>query len=332
MNLTTQSDYAMVAVAGCCGATAITLSVHLMCAHLYYWREPRAQLPIVRILMLVPVYVLLGCATILFPDYALFLVLLRESYESFALYEFFRLVIHYFLVEAPRCRALVDQAAEDASRPRYDDDEEVVDDGADDAETSQFVRYLACYAPVPWPFPFCCLPVALTPGRRFYRLIRVCLFQYLFLRPILSFLAVLLSLRGSYDAERFSPSGPHLWIVLLSNVSIVVAFYALVVFLQLLDRVTGPVHRIFCKFASIKLLVFFVFWQSLLIAVLYWLDLLPPLGTGWSISRSALTLENLILCCELPLLSFWHLWIYSVAPYRLLMEAETTTLAPEERR
>jgi len=325
MNLT-RSEWALYGTSGVCSLVAIAFSVHLMISHLYYWQDARAQLSIVRIVMMVPIYALISWLAILFGNYALYLGLVRDSYESLVLYEFFRLIMHYFIIEAEQHPILAEQ------RHRFNaNDAEwfnlwfAEDDSASDA--SLFVRYLWAFEATAWPFPLCCMP-RLVPDTRFFLAVKVSILQYVFLKPILAFVAVLLSLRGYYRGDVFSFGDSHLWIAVASNVSIAVALFMLVVFYQFLATVIQR-HSPLWKFLSIKLLVFFIFWQSLIINVGYAFNLIAPLYDGWSVARSSTTLENLLICLEMPLLSVAHLWIYSVEPYTPRQVTRSTTLAPE---
>lgn len=284
----TQNEAALYGVSGSLSALAILLSGHLMVRHLLHWHDAAAQLSIVRIVMMIPVYALMSWLAILFGQFAIYFDLIRDAYESLVLYEFFCLLQHHFMQEAAR----------------YFD--------CHDADYT-LADFLRRYEATEWPFPFCCAPL-LTPDHRFFALVRGCLLQYVLLKPVLSFMAVLLSIRGQYQVGHFALNDGFLWISVVSNVSICIALYMLVVFFTLIADVVEP-RGALSQFLSIKILIFFIFWQSLGISALYYFDL-APLFSDWGPLRSQVTLENALICGEVFALAVAHLWIYSVEPYR----------------
>lgn len=285
---TTQNEAVLYGVSGAMSALAIVLSTHLMARHLLHWSDAAAQLSIVRIVMMIPVYALMSWLAILFGQFAIYFDLIRDTYESLVLYEFFCLLQHYFLQEAPHYFDV------------YDAEYTLAD-------------FLRRYEATEWPFPLCQLPL-LSPDHRFFALVRGCVLQYVLLKPVLSFMAVLLSIRGHYLVGHFALQDGFLWIALVSNVSICLALYMLIVFFTLISDVVAP-RGALSQFLSIKILIFFIFWQSLGISALYYFEL-APLISDWGPLRSQVTLENALICGEVLLLSVAHLWIYSVEPYR----------------
>jgi hypothetical protein len=287
-NATTQAELALYGVSGSLALLATVLSAHLMLRHLAHWSDARAQLSIVRIVMMIPVYALMSWLAILFGQYAIYFNLIRDAYESLVLYEFFCLLQHHFMQAAPDYFGVADAGY-------------------------TLADFLRQYEATPWPFPLCQLPL-LVPDHRFFAVVRGCLMQYVLLKPVLSFMAVLLSIRGQYQAGHFALQDGFLWIALVSNLSICLALYMLVVFFTLIARAVAPRGALW-QFLSIKILIFFIFWQSLGISVLYFFELAPLIG-GWDALRSQVTLENTLICGEMLALSIAHLWIYSAEPYR----------------
>ncbi len=284
----TQGELVLYSTSGALAALAILLSGHLMLRHLVHWTEPRAQIPIVRIVMMIPVYALMSWLAIVLAPYAIYFDLIRDAYESLVLYEFFRLLQHHFLEEAPRALGVAEADA-------------------------TLADYLRQYEATPWPFPLCLAPL-LVPDHRFFGVVRGCLLQYVLLKPVLSFMAVLLSIRGQYHAGRLDWHDGYLWIQVVLNLSICLALYMLLVFYRLVSRVVARRNALW-QLLSIKILIFFIFWQSLAISVLCFFGLVPPLG-AWDVARTQLTLENALICGEMCALSVAHLWIYAVEPYR----------------
>lgn len=299
--------YIIYGITGIVAFIAIILSIHLMLRHLNNWSEPEGQLSIVRIIMMIPIYSLTSWLAIIFGRYAIYLHLLRDSYESLVLYEFFCLIQHYFMKEAPHYFSYLGKINDRAIRTVEEEEEE-----EEKNRVPCFVDYFSEYEESPWPFPLCFLP-NMVPGAKFFLFIKACVIQYVFIKPILSFLAVLLHMKGFYHTGYFMITDGYLWITILCNVSMTISLYMLIIFYLLISDVTEP-HNPLPKFLSIKVLIFFIFWQSLLFSILYYVEVLPLLF-DWDRYRSSLTLENLCICIEMLLLSVAHLWVYTYTPY-----------------
>jgi len=276
----TQLELAVVGVSGIMALVAILCSLYLALRHQVHWHEPVEQTCIVRILMMVPIYALGSWLAILFGDYALYFNLARDSYEAFVLYQFFCLLTHYFEREAA---VHLDVAETDTA------------------------HYLLEFDESPWPFPMCVLPT-IEPGPEFYDLVRHCILQYVFLKPLMALMAIILYIKGHYHTGSFSLADGYLWITIITTISIALCLYFLLLFYGFIAEVIER-QRPMLKFLSIKVLIFFVFWQSLTVSVLYYFAVLPAFF-DWSVERSSNTLENLLVCLEMCVLSVAHHWIY----------------------
>lgn len=302
------SEYAIYASTGISALVAIICSIHLMVKHLNNWTDPHGQISIVRIVMMVPIYALTSWLAIICGKYAVYFNLFRDSYESLVLYEFFCLIIHYFDKEAPHYFSNLTITTSTLQRSG----------GENNVRT--FVDYFSQYGETPWPFPFCFLP-NIIPGAKYFGFIKACVTQYVFIKPVLSFLAVLLHMKAYYHTGYFVINDAYLWITVICNISMSISLYMLVIFYLFIADVIEKYEPLY-KFLSIKVLIFFIFWQSLIITVLYHFDFLPLLFE-WDSYRSSVTLENILVCGEMFFISITHLWIYSYEPYKIL---STTTV------
>ena len=120
-------------------------------------------------------------------------------------------------------------------------------------------------------------------------------------------------MKGYYHTGFFLITDGYLWITVLCNISMSISLYMLIIFYLFITEVIER-HTPLPKFLSIKVLIFFIFWQSLIISVLYHFDFLPPFF-DWDIHRSSQTLENILVCGEMFIISVTHLWVYSYEPY-----------------
>lgn len=74
-------------------ATVITL--YLAVQHLRNYTEPHLQRPIVRILLIVPIYAVASWLSLVFHQQALYFELVRGCYESYVIYVFFKLLVEF---------------------------------------------------------------------------------------------------------------------------------------------------------------------------------------------------------------------------------------------
>jgi len=80
-------------VAGICAFISVILACVMIFKHLQHYTEPRIQVYIVRIVLMVPIYTIDSYLSLLFKDYAMYFDLGRDCYEAYVLYMFFRLLV-----------------------------------------------------------------------------------------------------------------------------------------------------------------------------------------------------------------------------------------------
>lgn len=272
---------------------AIVLTAYLIFRHLKHWTDAIAQKHIVRILLMVPVYATASLLAIVIGQYSLFFTLVRDCYEAYVLHQFFSLLEHYLKEEAPNYFV-------------------ALRGGIDEGEETGTI--LSNFGETPFPFPLCC-GCTYQPGKRFFLHIKRCSLQYVFIKPILSAIAILLQILGLYNQTGVPlVKRASFWISILLNISSLLAVYFIFLFYELIKKVIQD-HRPLAKLVSIKVLVFFVFWQSLIVAALYYFELLPAFF-GWSPERSSDTVQNILVCLEMTLLSFFNLYAFPYQNYR----------------
>jgi hypothetical protein len=98
------------------------------------------------------------------------------------------------------------------------------------------------------------------------------------------------------------------------NISAALAFYFIFLFYELIKRTIFLYHPLL-KLISIKILVFFIFWQSMILAIVYHFHIIPGFF-GWSIERSSSTVQNVIICLEMLCLSIFNFYAFPYAEYR----------------
>lgn len=226
-------------IAGYCAIFATIMSLFQILQHLTCFSDPQCQTKIVRILFMVPLYAVISYISLMIPSAATYLNLIRDAYESYAIYAFFQLMI-----------ALMG--------------------GMDTVYRSLMIEQ---HAPVSHFFPFCYLePLKVSPT--FVQNCRLCLFQFMVIKPLVTIVVFILTMKDEMGTSLTDLRKGAFWTTLVYNISITVAFTALLYFYTALkDFVQGKNPLL--KFLCIKAVIFLSFWQGLAIQILAAADMLP---------------------------------------------------------
>ena len=179
------------------GALAIgssLASVLLVVQHLRHFAVPREQRWIVRILFMVPNYSVDSWFSLRYTFVAPYLNLIRDGFEGYVLFSFFSLLICYL------------EGDQEGS-------------AGDILETKEQKAH---------PFPFHCFKF--TPGAYFLLWVKRLVLQFAFVKPLCAIAAVCLEPFGLFGDGSFSVTRGYLYFTIITNVSVTVALYALVLF------------------------------------------------------------------------------------------------------
>lgn len=311
-------------------SVTIFLTIWLLYSHLSYYTVPIAQKAICRIVLMPLVYSISSLLSLCFHEYTIYFNLVRDCYEAYVLYQFFSLLLYYFNAEATSY--FPDSDTEDirlkelSSLSDHENPTEYVIEERTRTETNDPTttsHYLAKINPIRYPFPFCCCPVATTGGTLFAR-IRLFVFQYVIVKPLTALIAIILHTQGVYHPGSFDYRYGYFWVTLVMNLSIFIAFYYLIVFYQLTHHIIKR-HRPLLKLLSIKAILFFLFWQSIIIAVIAHMGWIPVI-IGKDVEMTVSALDNVIISCQMMILAFVNLFAFSNYEYKI--QFTYTTLDP----
>ncbi|KEG14285.1 f2o10.10 protein-like protein [Trypanosoma grayi] len=264
-------------IAGYCAIFATILSLFQILEHLVCFSDPECQMKVVRILFMVPLYAMISWICILAPNAAEYLNLIRDAYESYAIYAFFQLML-----------ALMG--------------------GVD---TVYRTLMLEERPPIQHFFPFCWMePVKVSPT--FVRNCRLCLFQFMVVKPLVTMVVIILTAKNEMGSILDVSKGSF-WTTLVYNASITIAFTALVYFYTGLKEYMEGTNA-FMKFLCIKVVVFLSFWQGILIQLLSATHMLPSFQY-WSEDRVSEGLQDLLICVEMLFVAFAHRYCFGSDAY-----------------
>lgn len=148
------------------------------------------------------------------------------------------------------------------------------------------------------------------------KVVWISIFQYCFIRPFFTIVAVVAQTQGRYCSSSKDPRYAYIWVAGFEAVSVTIAMFCLVQFYIQLKEDLAP-HRPFLKVLCIKLVIFFCFWQSWIISLLTAEG--GPLKATEQIAGPDLRIgiPSMLTCVEMAIFAIIHLWAFPWKPYDL---------------
>ncbi|CAI5476973.1 unnamed protein product [Closterium sp. Yama58-4] len=218
---------------------------------------------------MVPVYATMSFFALAFSEYAMYFNTIRDVYEAWVIYNFLSLCLAW--VGGPG--VVVTSLAGRVLKPSI-------------------------------VLGTCCLPPMPLDGRFIRRCKQGCL-QFVFLKPILAALSLILYSYGLYNDGNFSAFDSYLYITCVYMLSYSVAIYALILFYVACKDLLHSFNPI-PKFLMIKAVVFLTYWQGVIIFLIAHFTASP---------EGAADLQNVIICCEMALGAIGFMIAFPVKPY-----------------
>jgi Organic solute transporter Ostalpha len=264
----------------------------LIWKHVASYTEPSTQRYIVRILAFVPIYAIDSWLSLRFGQVAIYFDVIRDCYGAYVLWSFYKLCESYMHGE------------------------------------EALVAVLEAKDKVAHPWPFCC--IFSKPSKVFLMRTKQCILQYTLFKPLLAVLTMILELAGVYHSGEFEASAGYLWITILDNISITISLYALALFYMATAKELAE-HQPIWKFICIKAVVFFSWWQGVLIAILVFAGAIKDVDE-YSAQDIANGLQDFIICIEMFIISIAHHFAFSYKPYEINAGAKQPLLRVSDIR
>eukprot|EP01032_Pedospumella_encystans_P017092 gene17092-19485_t len=320
-----ENDFVKYQLAGTFTLLGCLISMWHLTSHLRHYYKPDVQRRIMAVLWMVPIYSITSWLSMVFPKFEPFFGAFRDCYEAYAIYTFIAMLIA--IIEDGRglsgmISLLAERVVEE--RDAVIEYERLV---AERAQPSRFFLFnlLGSREPameeltrlparptehIKPPFP-CCYQVhrPSTVAAAWLYQCQLMAAQFVILRPFLAVVPLILKFSGTYDihAVPIFVNGtvnwlaPNFYILFAQNLSVGIAFYGLLSFYHGTEK-----DLEWCdpwpKFLCIKGVVFATFWQSLTIQMLSTM--------GRVDERTAVQVQNLLICIEMLLASIAHFYIF----------------------
>lgn len=298
------------------------ISMYGIVSHLANYNQPQIQVYVVRILWMVPIYSIESWLAMRFHKQAIYIETLRDLYESYVLYSFLQFLIQVLGGEQALILMLKDKSptrgvhmwgfeyclkpwlmGQPVRKTLFHHDDLLpagggIGGGGGHASSgaSRAVKR------VHWKSPF-------------FIKCKFGVLQYVLLKFLCAVLVLILEYYGVYKEGDFSPRGGYLYICIITNTSQCWALYCLIFFYYATKTELAAIRPV-GKFLSVKALVFFTWWQSVFISVLYQFDMIPHYQyEDWTPEDVAKAFQDYLICIEMFLAAVVHTIVFPHTEY-----------------
>eukprot|EP00050_Salpingoeca_kvevrii_P016057 m.52223 g.52223 ORF g.52223 m.52223 type:complete len:400 (+) comp6676_c0_seq2:229-1428(+) len=255
---------------------AVPMSVWDVAQHFRHYHNPVLQKHIIRVLWMVPIYAVTSWLGLRFYGAAIYLDTVRECYEAYVIYNFFNYLLVYL---------------------RLNND--------------NFDLELTRRPPQKLLFPLC----KLKPWRMGGSFLGKCthgVTSYILVRPLVTMIALACETFDAYGEGEIRGDKAYAYLAFITNCSQAWAMYCLVLFYTAFKKDLKEIKP-FGKFLTIKAVVFFSFWQSIVISILVKANVITTKST-WTHYNShsvAAGLQDFLICIEMFIAALVHHKVFS---------------------
>ncbi|XP_017242201.1 protein LAZ1 homolog 2 isoform X2 [Daucus carota subsp. sativus] len=250
---------------------------------------------------MVPIYAIQSIISLVYPKFSLALDISRNCYEAFALYSFGSYLIAVLGGEERVVELLESESRKSLNKPLLEEDDER------QLQKRNFIDFFR-------------RPNML--GEHLLTIEKFGLVQYMILKTLCAFLALVLEIFGVYGDGEFKWYYGYPYIAVVLNFSQTWSLYCLVQFYNVTHERLKPIKPL-AKFISFKAIVFATWWQGLGLALLSSLGVLPQEG------RVETELQDFLICIEMAVAALAHIFVFSAKPYHLVPASENSRIETE---
>ncbi|XP_021740471.1 transmembrane protein 184C-like [Chenopodium quinoa] len=262
-----------------CVLLSLHFTIQLLSQHLFYWKNPKEQKAIIVIILMAPIYAVVSFVGLMDirGSKAFFMTLesIKECYEALVIAKFMALMYSYLNISISK---------------------NIVPDEIKGREIHH-------------SFPMTLFqPRTVRLDHHTLKLLKLWTWQFVMIRPICSILMIALQLVGLYTSTIS-------WIfTIVLNVSVSLALYSLVVFYHVFGKELEP-HKPLAKFLCVKGIVFFCFWQGIVLELLVAVGIIRSRYSWLDVEHIEEGIQNVLVCLEMVVFSVLQQYAYSAQPY-----------------
>ncbi|KAE8706642.1 Protein LAZ1 [Hibiscus syriacus] len=282
-------------IAGVLVVITLSLSVYLIFEHLASYKNPEEQKFLIGVILMVPCYSVESFVSLVNPSISVDCSILRDCYESFAMYCFGRYLVG--------CLGGEERTIQFMERLGY-------------ASSLAPLLELDCEkGTVKHPFPMNYILKPWKLGQWFYQVVKFGIVQYMIIKLLTALLAVILEAFGVYCEGEFKWGCGYPYMAVVLNFSQSWALYCLIQFYTVTKDELAHIQPL-AKFLTFKSIVFLTWWQGVAIALFYSLGLFrSPIAESLQLKSSV---QDFIICIEMGIASVVHLYVFPSKPYELM--------------
>ncbi|XP_034678147.1 transmembrane protein 184C-like [Vitis riparia] len=276
-----------------CVMLTMHFTVQLLWEHSFYWKKPKEQKAILIIIFMAPVYAIVSFVGLLdFQGSKAFFMLLesiKECYEALVIAKFLALMYSYLNISISK------NIVPDEIKGRQ----------------------------IHHSFPMTLFqPHTVHLNHHTLKLLKYWTWQFVIVRPVCSILMITLQVLRTY------PSWVSWTFTIILNISVSVALYSLVLFYHVFAKELKP-HKPLAKFLCVKGIVFFCFWQGVLLDILMAMGMIKSHHFWLEVEQIEEALQNVMVCVEMVFFSIFQQYAFNVAPYR---DDTTSTMKSDKKK
>jgi len=298
---------------------------------------------------MVPIYCVCGWLGLYQKQYTEYYDLIRETYEAVVVYSFYRFLVVYIGGE-DKLHGLLKEKQEKKERAEKHFGESGLETGKGDTKEKQeggeTVSEIALSDNVEaeqgkegapqkeWlhfgghlgAMKFLLKEWHLVHQFRYYT--KIGILQYVPIRIIWAFVGFILQYNEAFQKGVWSPKVGFPYYIIIVNISQVWAIYNLLLFYHTMYEEIKNIKPL-GKFLSIKLMVFFVFWQQLILTACVRLRFIKQSQT-YTVTEVADSLQDFIICLEMFVLAISHLTVWPAMEFHNPGHDQTAGLGQEQ--
>ncbi|XP_011040782.1 PREDICTED: transmembrane protein 184C isoform X4 [Populus euphratica] len=253
----------------------LSLSFYLLFEHLSAYKNPEEQKFLIGVILMVPCYAVESFVSLLDPSISVDIEILRDCYESFAMYCFGRYLV--------ACLGGEERTIEFLNREGHS------------SSKAPLLEHSHERGTIKHPFPMNYILKPWRLGQWFYQVVKFGIVQYMLIKSLTAVLAVILEAFGVYCEGDFKLRCGYPYIAVILNFSQSWALYCLVQFYTATKDELAHIKPLY-KFLTFKSIVFLTWWQGVAIALLCSLGLFKSsIAQGLQFKSS---LQDFIICIE----------------------------------
>ncbi|KAK1388924.1 Lazarus [Heracleum sosnowskyi] len=282
-------------IAGAFVLLSLTLSFYLLLEHLSTYKNPEEQKFLICVILMVPCYAVESFVSLVKPSISVDIGILRDCYESFAMYCFGRYLVACLGGEERTIEFMEREGRASSKTPLLEHSSE--------KGTLKHVFPMNLFLK-PWKL-----------SEWVYQVIKFGIVQYMIIKALTAISAVFLEAFDVYCEGDFKLGCGYPYTALILNFSQSWALYCLVQFYGITKDELAHIKPL-AKFLTFKSIVFLTWWQGVAISLLSTLGLFKsPIAQQLQFKTSV---QDFIICIEMGIASVVHLYVFPAKPYELM--------------